>query len=170
MNNAKITIFRHSKLNIFIFSQPKKNRLMKENKFIILALIAMIIISSCSTLNISPKKESYVVDFRKFLNDGFRIYITNQIEENKYQTLGTFEFDFTEGAQNNPDAFFGGPPYIYSQIPFDQMLNEVVAKVKEMGGNGILSFNLRTEPRYVSDDKKGLSVKSIIITGIAVKF
>lgn len=143
---------------------------MKKFRFSILAFIAMMIFSSCTTLNIPPKKESYVVDFRKFLNDGFRIYITSHIEESKYQTLGTFEFDFIEGAQSNPDAFYGGDPYIYSQIPFDQMLNEVVTKVKEMGGNGILSFNLRTEPRYISDDKKGLSVKSVIVTGIAVKF
>lgn len=135
---------------------------MKKFRLAVIATIVATVFTACATI---PYKETrYVVDYRPYLAEGFKISPTDLIGS-PYDYLAEIAIEVTPGTKEvNKTYAVNGE--VVTSTKYDRgnthgLLDNLVTCAKELGADGIV--NLRSERIYQS----GLYI--ITISGWAVK-
>lgn len=127
---------------------------MKKN--LILLTIVLLSVTSCATT--SYYESGYSLDFREYVKDpNFTINPTN-IGNKDFTPIGIINLEFHVGNDVEDEYknhvrevgdMLTGKYYVPT---FDRMISLSVEKAKEMGANGIISFNIKKE-RSLGNEK-----------------
>lgn len=111
--------------------------------------IVLLVFTSCAVT--TPYQENkYILDFRSYLDDGFKIYSTSLINE-PYECLANITLEVIPGTKKetisgkaiNGDDF-SQKVNVNVKVSSDELLKRIVKYAKDLGANGILNMQMKT--------------------------
>lgn len=135
---------------------------MKKLYYFAFTIIIVLAITSCAVT--TPYEENrYILDFRPYIDQGFRIYSTSIINE-PYDCLANISLEIIPGTKKEPAsdiAIFNNKTKVNMKISPDELLERFVKYAKDLGANGILDMQMKT---YYEGGRK-----VYLLSGSAVK-
>jgi hypothetical protein len=139
---------------------------MKKIRLTAIAAFFALAFSSCAVT--TPYQESrYILDFRPYLEDGFKIYSTPLINE-PYECLANITLEVMPGTKKEiisgksiVGEDFSQKVNVNVKVSPDALLKKFVIYAKDLGANGILDMQMKS---YYED-----SHKVYILSGSAIK-
>lgn len=117
-------------------------------KKIIFLLLVSLSLASCYTLDIPQSTTTNIIDYSEFAEQGIFVTESNSVNFD-YKPLGSV-VSFTRGSTR----------LFLNSLDQNKAFTEIASKVKEIGGNGLINFNVRASSTY--------EVLTMTVSGMAI--